>query len=162
MALGIFDTGIFDTGIFDHADTRKPGVNFDFGISPVQGVGDTRWQGVRQAREAARVAVQAVQKAKTPQRREAAEKAAEAVATVARSLVANPARPLPTRDTGAWDTVLADLEALQAYLAGLIEADRIKAQAAREAAERWALIEAELRLEQETVEELAIVFALAL
>jgi hypothetical protein len=157
---GIFDSGNFDTGIFDHRATRAPGVNYGFGgsvVPDVQRVGDTRWQGVREARQAARDAFKAVAKAKAPKRKQAVAKAAEAVAQVAKA-VSQPVTQLPQLD----DAVVADLDALQALLAGLMNAERIMAQQARDAAAEWARIEADIRVENEQVEELMLVLALAI
>lgn len=159
---GIFDTGIFDLGIFDHDVGADPKTLVDFGVSSVQRIGDTRWQGVREAREAARNAFRDVEKAKPAKRKAAARKAAEAVAEVAKA-VAKP--PLPKTggsrlDMPDADPVLAELQALQGILAAMADAERIRAEQAREAAAQWARIEAEM-VENALQDELMLVLALA-
>jgi hypothetical protein len=139
-----------------------PAYGSDFGYgAAVQKVGDTRWQGVREAREMAAAAFREVEKAPARKRKVAAEKAIAAVGKVAQS-IRPPVTQLPQLDN-PFDDVASDLEALMAQLEALAaQQQAIRAQQAREAAAAWARIEQELRLEQETVEELAIVLALAL
>lgn len=123
--------------------------------------GDTRWDGVREAREEARALFDEVAATTPAKRKDAAARASDAVAKVARTI--NPPVPLSQPlETGQWDSLLEDLEQLQAYLAGLAEQDRIKAAQAREAADRWALIEREMALEAAQEEELMVVLAMAL
>jgi hypothetical protein len=141
--------------------TATGGTGVDFGWGPAaQRVGDTRWQGVREAREAARDAFRDVAKAKAPKRRAAVAKAAEAVAQVAKA-VSQPAPQRPQAETQFTD-VVEDLDALQALLAGLMNAERIMAQQARDAAAEWARIENDIRVENALEEELMLVLALAI
>lgn len=137
------------------------GAGFGWGASSdLQKVGDTRWQSVRQAREAARDAFRAVEKAKPASRPAAAREAAKAVTRVAEA-IRQPDPQLPELENGFSD-VLADLEQLQAVLADLAAMERIRAAQAREAAAQWARIEAEIRVENAREEELMVVLALAL
>lgn len=139
--------------------TGGTGVDFGWGSS-VQRVSDTRWKGVKEARELAAAAFREVEKAKPAQRKQAAQEAVEAVAKVAKA-IQPPITQLPQLET-SFDAVLQDLDTLQAYLAGLMEGERVKAAQAREAAERWAMIERELIQQAMLEEELMIVLALAL
>lgn len=139
----------------------KPGASFGWGGSDVQRIGDTRWKGVREAREAAAAAFREVEEAKPARRKAAARKAAEAVADVAQKLVPNIRAPEPAiAAQDGWFEVLQDLEALQGILAAMADAERIRAEQARAAAAQWARIEAEL-VENALEEELLIVMALA-
>jgi hypothetical protein len=123
---------------------------------------DTRWDGIREAREEARRLFDEVPATTPARRKEAAVLASEAVAKVAKTITRPSVTQLPQLDD-AYDHVLDDLLQLQAYLAGLIEQEeRIKAAQAREAAERWAMIERELAAEAFREEELMVVMALAL
>lgn len=125
----------------------------------IQKVGDTRWDGIRRAREEARAAFDEVPATTPAKRKEAAVRAAEAVAKVAKTV--RPVQAQRPAGPDGWEALLGDLQQLQAYLQGLIEQDRrIRAEQAREAAERWAIIERELALEAQREEELMIVFAL--
>lgn len=136
------------------------GVDYGFGAS-VQKVGDTRWHGVRDAREVAAQAFREVEKAKPKDRKQAAAKASEAIAAVAQKLGPNIRASEPAPAVDSFTDVLQDLDALQAYLASLMDAERIKAQEARQAAEQWALIERELHQQAIAEEELMLVLALA-
>lgn len=136
---------------------------FGYGGS-VHRQGDTRWDGVREAREEARRLFDEVAATAPAKRKEAVQRASVAVADADRKI--RQQRPIIAQvaeaPVDAWYDVLQDLEQLQAFLAGLAEQDRIRAAEAREAAERWALIERELALEAQREEELMIVMAMAL
>lgn len=152
------------TGIIAATSSAPPvqptGADFGWGSS-VQKVGDTRWEGVRRAREEAAAAFREVPATPVARRKEAAVRASEAVAKVARSI--RPQTPSPAAQIeDGWDGLLQDLEALQAQLAGMIDADRIRMREARAAAEMWAMIERELRAQALQEEELMVVLALAL
>lgn len=137
----------------------KPGMSVGSGgdMPPVHRQRDTRWDGVREAREEARRLFDKVPATPAKARKQAAVRASEAVAKVAKAVK-------PTRATElAFDPALDRLLELQAYLQGLIDQqEAIKAAQAREAAEMWAMIERELILEAQREEELMIVMALAL
>lgn len=118
------------------------------------GVGGGYWKRVpdhfeaqRRAREEAAAAFRRVAATKVAQRKEAAQRASDALAAMAVTLP--PADPQ-----------IDILHQLQAYLEGLIEQERIRAEEAREAARMWAMIEREMARKQE--EELMVVLSLAL
>ena len=128
--------------------------------------GDTRWDGVREAREEARRLFDDVAATTPAKRKKAAARASEAVAKVAGAV--SKRDPPALVEVGLAkidekiDYLLEDLLQLQAYLAGLAEQDRIAKAEARQAAERWAMIERELAAEAAREEELMVVMALAL
>lgn len=139
----------------------KAGGFGDWAYPVVHRQGDTRWDGVREAREEARRLFDEVAATTPAKRKDAAARASDAVAKVARTI--KPPVPLSQPlETGQWDSLLEGLQQLQAYLAGLAEQDRIKAAQAQEAADRWALIEREMALEAAQEEELMVVLAMAL
>lgn len=134
----------------------RPGGSF--GMGP-QAVGDTRWEGVRQARADARAAFEDLPATRVAARKKAVVRASEAVEKVARKVREQAPRidtPVPTLDP-----VVDQLDALLAELAGLMEQERIRAEEARAVAEMWAMIDRELRAMAEE-EELMMVLALAL
>lgn len=121
--------------------------------------GDTRWDGVREAREEARALFDEVAATTPAKRKDAAVRASEAVAKVARTI--QPVTQLPQLGDGL-ASLLEDLDQLQAFLSGLADQDRIRAAQARDAAARWAMIERDLAIEAAQEEELMVVLAMAL
>ena len=155
----LFDTGLWRTGIWDgSAAVPAPGASFGWGGSDVQRIGDTRWKGVKEAREAARDAFREVEEARPAKRKAAARKARQAVADVVREI--RQPRPIIAPVSEEWTDVLASLESLQGILAAMADAERIRAEQTRAAAAQWARIEAEL-VENALEEELLIVMALS-
>lgn len=120
---------------------------------------DTRWDGVREAREEARALFDEVAATTPAKRKDAAVRASEAVAKVARTI--QPVTQLPQLGDGL-ASLLEDLDQLQAFLSGLADQDRIRAAQARDAAARWAMIERDLAIEAAQEEELMVVLAMAL
>lgn len=138
-----------------------PNTSFGFGISSdVQHVGDERWQGVREAREAARRIMDEKPVTKA-QRKATAKRAIEAVAVVEKEVAKLRSTPLPVTPQVDFGGIIGQLENLQASIFYWIEAD-MHARHLEEMARRWLLIEEALRIELLLEEELMIVFALTL
>lgn len=151
--VGTFDTGIFDRNIFDNilgpvtAGTTGSGPGFALTF------GDRDWERQRKARQALRREVEDAFRLVTDgppkQRRRALAEAKDAMAQAMGELAADP--------------LLPQLRVLMAQLEGLVAQEQaIRIAQARQAAEAWAQIEAAIRREQELVEELAIILALAI
>jgi hypothetical protein len=145
-----------------------PGASFGW-ASSAQRVGDTRWRGVREAREEAhRAALEAfrdIGEVKPARRKQAVQRASKAVEEVAVSLSrAGTAQPPIMLDPAGegWVRFLRDLDILQARLAGMMDAERIRQSELREVEEAWSIIEADLRRQAAQEEEVMVVLSLAL
>jgi hypothetical protein len=135
------------------------GTNFGF-YSDVQSVDDTRWKGVKEAREQAREAVEALDKPLRQKARKEAVKVAEKAvqATIARVETLPPAM-FKARGISL-DPLLERMTDLQLTLAIMVEQERIRQADIDRARQAWIEIDRQLVQEAFLEEELMIVLAL--